>query len=52
MTLTIKELVEDGQKHNCVDSIEDFTCYHCRYYIKCPCLFDLYNTNGDCLMEK
>ena len=30
----------------------DFTCDGCRHVVVCPLAFDLYNTDGDCLMLK
>lgn len=32
--------------------ITDFTCYDCSCKNSCPCSFDFYNTNGDCLEGK
>ena len=29
-----------------------FTCDHCEYAPKCPWVYDLYNTNGDCIEMK
>lgn len=32
---------------------ETCTCLNCDWQTNdCPCKFDLYNTDGDCLMEK
>lgn len=31
---------------------EEFTCAHCGEVETCEFAFDLYNTSGDCLMEK
>ena len=31
---------------------EKFTCYNCKNKEVCPCAWDWYNLNGDCLMEK
>lgn len=32
--------------------IDQFTCDDCTQKETCPCAFDAYNTDGDCLMEK
>lgn len=32
--------------------IKAFTCDDCGYRHKCPLVFDGYNTDGDCLMDK
>lgn len=32
--------------------IKEFTCDDCGARFSCPCAFDAYNTDGDCLMEK
>lgn len=31
---------------------DEFTCDNCRAAHCCSMVFDLYNTNGDCLAEK
>jgi hypothetical protein len=31
---------------------EDLTCFYCRDCDTCPCAWDTYNTDGDCLMLK
>lgn len=31
---------------------DSFTCDSCSYADRCRFVFDLYNTNGDCLREK
>jgi len=50
---TLKELVEYVKaEHNGQFSVEDFTCYNCKGWRDCEFQFDLYNTHGDCLMEK
>lgn len=33
-------------------NISNFTCDGCDARYSCPLVFDPYNTNGDCLMEK
>ncbi len=33
-------------------SVPKFTCEECNLVAKCQLAFDLYNTDGDCLMEK
>lgn len=32
--------------------VPEFTCVDCATVFKCKLAFDLYNTNGDCLLEK
>lgn len=32
--------------------VDSFTCDDCGARFNCPLVFDLYNTDGDCLMEK
>lgn len=41
-----KQLEEHGL------AFEDFTCSNCKMVDGCPFAFDMYNTDGDCLMEK
>lgn len=31
---------------------EDTTCFYCPDNATCPCAWDIYNTDGDCLMDK
>ena len=33
-------------------TVPEFTCVDCATVFQCQFAFDLYNTNGDCLMEK
>jgi len=33
-------------------TVPEFTCEKCDQVNKCVLAFDLYNTDGDCLMEK
>lgn len=37
-------------KHNY--RYEDFSCSNCRINWGCPCSFDPYNIDGDCLLDK
>ena len=46
---TIKELVEMNEN---AESVEDYTCYECKSWWKCPSAFDSYNIGGECLEEK
>lgn len=32
--------------------VEDFTCTTCKHKETCPCSYDPYNTDGDCLESK
>lgn len=32
--------------------VEKFTCNRCSIRFECNCVFDVYNIDGDCLMEK
>lgn len=51
--LTEKEITSiktELAKHDL--KIEDMTCYKCINANICICSFDIYNINGDCLMEK
>lgn len=38
--------------HRAIDVPDSFTCDECGFAPKCTLVFDLYNTNGDCLAEK
>lgn len=49
--LTLKMMVEERNKVNFIP-IERYTCYDCCLWQSCEFAFDLYNTDGDCLMEK
>jgi hypothetical protein len=33
-------------------NISDFTCHTCKDNKKCPVAYDLYNLNGNCLLNK
>lgn len=47
---TIKNIMESaGMKP---EQIVEFTCFHCGHLWNCEFAFDLYNLNGDCLLDK
>lgn len=50
---TLKSIIEYyKQRFDPEFEINEFTCYSCPSWRKCALSFDIYNTDGDCLMEK
>jgi len=45
-----KESIESAKEHGM--EVAKFTCDGCNLATTCKLVFDLYNTDGDCLLEK
>ena len=49
---TLKEWIDELMARHEIYDIEDFTCYDCRMWRKCPDCFDIYNLDGKCLLNR
>lgn len=49
---TLKEILEDARANDPSVKLEDYTCFDCSEFNKCPFAFDLYNLGGECLASK
>ena len=52
VALDLDDVISGGVFRERVEQGEGYTCDGCGARFTCPLVFDCYNTDGDCLMEK
>lgn len=52
MLFSLRELMAACALNGREDDLTRFTCYDCVNWMGCKCMWDTYNTNGDCLADK